>query len=189
MGANYAEWLRRHGITDGAGPETLRVVQPVEIVRDVSGVVSPEVGVLANSSSLPAAVVGEHGGFEFECRAASEVELTISSPVACHAFWYLNTSQLALNNRAVSNFTSTSEHPRSKVQRGTTATPGLGGFGNVYLAANTPWTFEFYARYGFWYYAFTDQANTAPLFSVRWREYQYPRDRDFDNVNFPLQNP
>lgn len=82
MGLNFGQWLRRLGFKDGEQPAIVRAVQPVQVVSDVSYLVSPEIPSSGVVGGIRGPVPAVFTAFEIYggTRGGGVVELDFAAP-------------------------------------------------------------------------------------------------------------
>jgi hypothetical protein len=169
---NLSEWLRRLGFKDGAEPPIARVIQPVQVVQDVSGLLPPTLPPSGFSGGLTTGAAGAFSALEIGggTQGGTFVEVKAGLSAGGFVVHALSTTRLTLSNLVSINRHVYQGGHTSEIRLGTLAATIATGLNPITAMSGADHvTADIFVPPGQWAYV---QNPTANSILQAWAQYQ-----------------
>lgn len=167
------------GFKTGAQPPVVRSVQPVQVVSDATGIVSPELGALASAGARRGPVGAEFATFEFHSLAPGGAQVRLAAGYNGTTFtqYYTFGAVAAALNNVITPivYQQNPEVPAvSTVRLGTTVATINGGAAlnpSLTTTNGATWEFDIYVPPGTFLFASVTTGGQAGQWAAQWAEF------------------
>ena len=171
---NFSRWLQRLGFKDQRQPEIIRAVQPVQVVGDVSYLVSPLVPPSGLVGGRRAGVAAVYGTFEAYggTRGGVTGRLLTSVVSATRVAYRLSSTEITVGNTIAAVIHEYTAGRTCNFTIGTAALLVDGLNPEELIPNNGTAEVIFYCPPGQWFYASGAGVNQNVSFQCEWQEYE-----------------